>query len=127
MADALRYGSRSFLSLALGTAAGAVVTPLLLPWLPGRAFAMKGALAGAAASLMIPFAFYAGRLELLSWTLIVIALSSFLAMNFTGSSTFTSLSGVKKEMREAVPFQVIAGSLGLIMWLVALFTGGGAA
>ncbi len=77
--------------------------------------------------MLIPFVFFARGMELVSWTLITISLSSFLAMNFTGSSTFTSLSGVKKEMREAVPYQVTAGSLGLIMWLVALFTRGGAA
>lgn len=124
--DALRYGSRAFLSLVLGTAAGAVAAPVLLPWIPGRAFSIKGALTGAAAAMVIPFVFYARGVELVSWTLITISLSSFLAMNFTGSSTFTSLSGVKKEMKEAVPFQVTAGSLGLVMWLVALFTRGGA-
>ncbi len=123
--DALHYGSRSLLALTLGTAAGAVVAPLLLPWLPGRAFALKGAITGAAAAFLFPLIVMTGRLELLAWTLVTIALSSFLAMNFTGSSTYTSLSGVKKEMREAVPFQITAVSIGLVLWLTSLFTGGG--
>jgi acetyl-CoA decarbonylase/synthase complex subunit gamma len=38
-------------------------------------------------------------------------------MNFTGASTYTSLSGVKKEMRVAVPLQVIAASAGILLWL----------
>ena len=125
LADAWHYGSHSFLALILGTAAGAVMAPLLLPWLPGRAFAMKGAFTGAAAALLIPFFIFATGLELSAWTLITISLSSYLTMNFTGSSTYTSLSGVKKEMREAVPFQITAVSVGLILWLAALFTAGG--
>ena len=125
LTDAWYFGSHSFLALLLGTAAGAVMAPILLPWLPGRAFAMKGAFTGAAAALLLPFVIISRGLELSAWVLITIALSSFLAMNFTGSSTYTSLSGVKKEMREAVPFQITAGSMGLILWLAALFTGFG--
>jgi acetyl-CoA decarbonylase/synthase complex subunit gamma len=49
-----------------------------------------------------------------------------MAMNFTGSSTYTSLSGVKKEMGRAVPIQIGMGSMGLALWIVSLFvnTGG---
>jgi acetyl-CoA decarbonylase/synthase complex subunit gamma len=38
-------------------------------------------------------------------------------MNFTGASTYTSLSGVKKEMRWAVPLEIGAGGIGLVLWL----------
>jgi hypothetical protein len=58
-----------------------------------------------------------GYLETAAWFLIILAISTFLAMNFTGSSTYTSLSGVKKEMRWAVPSQIGAGILGLGLWL----------
>jgi len=125
--DALHYGSRSLLALVLGTVAGAVAAPVLLPWIPGRAFALKGVFTGAAAALLLPFFNFTTGLELSGWTLVIVSLSSFLAMNFTGSSTYTSLSGVKKEMREAVPFQIMAGSAGLVLWLVSLFTGTGGA
>lgn len=122
--NALQYGPHSLLALALGTVAGAVAAPLLLPWLPGRSFALKGAVAGAAAALMFPVFVYAKGFELAAWTLVIISLASFFTMNFTGSSTYTSLSGVKKEMREAVPFQITAASGALVLWLIALFTGG---
>jgi acetyl-CoA decarbonylase/synthase complex subunit gamma len=56
--------------------------------------------------------------ELVSWFLIITAISSFLAMNFTGSSTFTSLSGVRKEMKIFVPLQISFASIGLILQLV---------
>jgi acetyl-CoA decarbonylase/synthase complex subunit gamma len=42
-------------------------------------------------------------------------------MNFTGASTYTSLSGVKKEMRIAVPLQLTAAIIGAGMWMVSRF------
>ena len=42
-------------------------------------------------------------------------------MNFTGASPYTSLSGVKKEMRWALPLQVGAGVLGLGLWIGSQF------
>ena len=48
------------------------------------------------------------------------AIAAYLAMNFTGASTYTSLSGVKKEMRWAVPVEISAGALGLGLWIWAL-------
>ena len=63
----------------------------------------------------------AGVLEIYAWLLLIPALSTYLAMNFTGCSTFTSLSGVKKEMRWAVPFQVAGATLGLVLWFTSFF------
>jgi hypothetical protein len=42
-------------------------------------------------------------------------------MNFTGSSTFTSPSGVEKEMRRFIPVQGIAALLAGIVWLAGGF------
>jgi hypothetical protein len=42
-------------------------------------------------------------------------------MNFTGSSTFTSPSGVEKEMRLAIPAQLAAVVLALALWLWTAF------
>ena len=84
---------------------GACITPLLLPYLPGRAFSLKGALVGAVFSGL----FVAITTAPVSYAIFIvgvgITVSSFLAMNFTGASTFTSLSGVKREMRFALPLQ----------------------
>ncbi len=103
--------------------AGAVLTPLFLPWLPGRAFALKGLIPGALVTLALTvfrgsvLDTRAGSIETAAWFFIIVAISTFLAMNFTGSSTYTSLSGVKKEMRWAVPSQIGAGILGLGLWI----------
>ncbi len=99
---------------------GAILTPLLLPFLPGRAFALKGLSLGLAGVLLLLF-FHgrADRLEAAAWVLIVPALAAYLAMNFTGASTYTSLSGVRKEMRWAVPLEIGAGALGIVLWVGA--------
>jgi acetyl-CoA decarbonylase/synthase complex subunit gamma len=64
-------------------------------------------------------AFWPGRLEALAWFFLVPACTAYLAMNFTGASTYTSLSGVKKEMRMALPLEIRAGVAGLVFWLVS--------
>ena len=48
-------------------------------------------------------------------------ISSFLAMNFTGASTFTSLAGVKKEMKTAVPIQIVCGVIAAILTVLNNF------
>jgi acetyl-CoA decarbonylase/synthase complex subunit gamma len=47
-------------------------------------------------------------------------MASFLAMNFTGASTFTSLSGVVKEMKIALPLQIISAGLGILVLILTL-------
>ncbi len=104
-----------------------VLTPVLLPWLPGRSFSVKGFWVGLA--FIVSACGYAwfnpGLFENwadeLSWLLIGPAVASFIAMNFTGSSTYTSLSGVRKEMRQAVPIQAVCAVLGLGLWLASQF------
>ena len=59
--------------------------------------------------------------EKISWFLMMSSLSSFIAMNFTGGSTYTSLTGVKIEMRYAVPLQIAGFALGFIAWIIMRF------
>lgn len=108
------------LMAAAGAAAvlgGAVAFPLLLPWLPTKDFSTKGFFLGLV--LILPFS-----LDLLlrhghSWQTAVNALAillafppvtAFLALNFTGSTPFTSRSGVKHEIYSYIPY--MAGLLG---------------
>jgi hypothetical protein len=42
-------------------------------------------------------------------------------MNFTGSTPYTSPSGVEKEMRKAMPLQALAGLVSIILWIGAAF------
>ena len=103
--------------------AGGLVTPALLPWLPGRMFALKGAEVGALAAIatLVPLAWAFSALRLAAHALFMVAGSSFIAMNYTGTSTFTSLSGVKKEMRSALPWQVGAAAMAAVLWIAGGF------
>ena len=103
--------------------AGAVVTPLLLPWLPFRQFWLKGIIMGSLVSLLPLFVYWQSmssfeKLAIFLWTS---GCSSYLAMNFTGSTPFTSLSGVAKEMHRGLVFQIGSVVLALIFWTVGPF------
>jgi hypothetical protein len=103
--------------------AGAIATPLLLPWLPFRQFWLKGAIMGSLASLLLLFVGWqsVGSIEKIAIFLWTIGCSAYLAMNFTGSTPFTSLSGVTKEMRRGLVFQISSAVLAIIFWMAGPF------
>lgn len=112
----------------VGYLAGAGVVPALLPWLPGRSFSAKGAWIGLA--LAAGVAVYAWETSggvfgnwpgVAAWVVMIPAVASFMAMNFTGASTYTSLSGVRREMRIALPLQIGFASVGVVLWFVGRF------
>jgi hypothetical protein len=118
-------GLMALAAYAAGILGGALAAPILLPWIPGRAFALKGTLTGIAAGLAVAMTFR----NSLSWVeatalvFFTIAISSYLAMNFTGSTPYTSPSGVEKEMRRAIPLQAATALIAVVAWVSAAFTG----
>jgi acetyl-CoA decarbonylase/synthase complex subunit gamma len=123
----LNDGLFAVLNLLGALLAGAVLTPILLPWLPGRAFSQKGLVMGLITTLFITLfgVFYLNirqdYMNILAWFFLTPALSAYLAMNFTGASTYTSLSGVRKEMQWAVPLEIVGGMAGLTLWVGSRF------
>ena len=102
---------------------GAVLAPALLPYIPGRALAWKGCLLGMVLTFILLASFYSNASWLLksSYLLTIPAIASFLSLNFTGSTTYTSLSGVVKEMGVALPVMIISASLGTVALIVSFF------
>lgn len=100
---------------------GSVVTPMLLPWIPGRSFAWKGWLLGVLFAAAIAHFFATGTIMKITYLLILPPISSYLAVNFTGTSTYTSLSGVVKELKIALPLLIISISLGIAFRIYYLF------
>jgi hypothetical protein len=101
---------------------GTVFTPLLLPIIPGKAFSWKGWLLGliwAVLALWL-FGWFSSGFWLLAagYLLLLPSISAYLAMNFTGSSTFTSPSGVVKEMKIALPFLIGSSIVGAVLVLI---------
>jgi hypothetical protein len=98
---------------------GAVITPLLLPWIPFRQFWLKGLVMGSlgAGVFMVSGPQLSGVSESIAIVLWIGCCSSYLAMNFTGSTPFTSLSGVEKEMRKGLLFQIVSAAFVLLLWV----------
>jgi len=103
--------------IAAGYFAGLVLTPLLLPYIPTQNFSFKGLIIGVVISalLFLTHSLGGNLLVKLAAIFFISGFSSFLAMNFTGASTFTSLAGVKKEMKIAVPIQIVSVVIAAIL------------
>jgi hypothetical protein len=121
------FGLPDFLAYSAAVLAGSVVTPILLPFIPGRAFSFKGWLLGAISTAFAAYIFgwFAPPFLLLGigYMLALPALSAFLAMNFTGATTYTSFSGVIKEMKIAVPAIILSLVAGVVLILIKTFIG----
>jgi hypothetical protein len=120
---ALNRGTVLVYATLTAIVAGAIATPLLLPWLPFRQFWLKGAIMGSIASfLLLFFAWQSmGSIDKVAIFLWICGCSAFLAMNFTGSTPFTSLSGVVLEMRRGLVFQIATVVLAFLCWMVGPF------
>ena len=122
-----RLGTWSALLFLATWIGSTVLTPALLPWLPGRAFAVKGAWVGLALLLAVAgcgwygYGRFDGWLSAAAWALLIPAAASFMAMNFTGASTYTSLSGVRREVRLAAPVQAACAVVGAALWVIGRF------
>lgn len=116
-------GGPAILKVFLAYISGIVITPMFLPYIPGRRFSIKGFYVGAMVFLILLILKFTGNnvFEILSSFLVITAISSFLAMNFTGSSTYTSLSGVKKEMKVSFPIQIGFAFIGIVLQVVGEF------
>lgn len=106
------------LALGLGSVfAGSFLFPLLLPLLPLRAFSARGWYLGAGLTALL---LHVGRLaagmdpfRLAACYLFFPAASAFMALSFTGATTFTSQAGVRREIRRALPFAIASVLLAL--------------
>ncbi len=111
-----------FLVLGLiSVLAGALFTPLLLPFIPFRSFAIKGWIIGLLSIFLLIKMIPLGppTIFLVSFTYIFFPLaSSYIALQFTGSTTFTGMSGVKKELRIAIPTYFVFSALSLVLLIL---------
>jgi hypothetical protein len=106
--------------------AGAVLFPILLPWLPTHEFSTKGFVLGLLVAAPFALAAYLGSsgaawwLRLagaLAYLLAMPPLTAFLALNFTGSTTYTSRTGVRREIFAYVPVMAVLFGAGVVLIL----------
>jgi hypothetical protein len=106
----------------LAVLTGALVTPVLLPFVPFRSFAIKGWITGVLSVFVATR--YLGMTGIQDPVLLAVAyllfpsLSSYIALQFTGSTTFTGMSGVKKELKIGIPLYIGAASISLILVVI---------
>ena len=127
-AVALRFlaGLPAALAALAAVLAGTVLFPVLLPFIPTRDFSTKGFILGGVVAL--PFALvYGENATLPVWAraaaviatfLIIPAVTAYLALNFTGSTTFTSRTGVRKEIFRYVPVMALMAGAGTILGIL---------
>jgi hypothetical protein len=115
------------------TAALAVVTiyltaevlfPALLPFIPTREFSTKGFLLGLLAAVPFSLAAFVGHPNTPMWLRVAGALVyllvmppavAFLALMFTGSTTFTSRTGVRREIFAYTPLMAWTFGVGILL------------
>ena len=131
----LLAGREASLAVVAALLAGAVLFPLLLPWLPTRDFSSKGYILGFLAVLPAALASYrAGPAGV--WTTILSpiglllglpSVTAYLALNFTGATPLTSPSMVRREMSRYIPIMaltVVLGALLIVAAAIGRWTGG---
>jgi len=94
---------------------GTLLFPALLPVLPFKAFAVKGAVLGLLWNFGAAFALGAGVPETVAFVLIATSVVSFIAMNFTGASTYTNLTGATLEVQIGMPLMAAASIVGAVI------------
>lgn len=102
---------------------GGFLVPIMLPIIPFNSFALKGAILGmiwsaAVTQLNNIFLFGSAMKVIIGNTLLLTSIITMLALNFTGATTYTSFSGVKKETLWTVPIITLASLLGLILLII---------
>ncbi|MFH0977145.1 MAG: mercury methylation corrinoid protein HgcA [Spirochaetota bacterium] len=101
---------------------GAFIAPVLLPFIPFRSFAIKGIITGLTAAIPLvyfsPVFGYDSGFVKVSAVLLAATLSSYLALQFTGATTFTGISGVKKELKLALPLYIAGIAISVILIVI---------
>ena len=101
------------LPLLGAVAVGTLLLPALLPYVPFRAFSLKGALLGALWGIAVSLVVRASLPGAAALTLMAMPIAAFLSMNFTGSSTFTSQPGAALEVKRGLIPMISSLTIGL--------------
>jgi hypothetical protein len=120
------------LAAATSVLAGTVLFPTLLPLLPTHNFSTRGFILGLLVALPFALAVFVRNPDWAPWQkagqalgylLSMPAVTAFLALNFTGSTPFTSRTGVRREIFAYIPAMAWTFGLGVLMVLVLGFVG----
>lgn len=121
-------GSAIFLcALCVALLSSTFAPALLLPCIPGKMFSVKGGITGAVFSAIFVAAVHGSITPLTAASIVLMstAFSSFVFMNYTGTTTFTSLTGVRREISVSVVPQAMILLAGAALQIIDFFHKGG--
>lgn len=107
---------------------GVILFPILMPWIPSRDFSSRGIILGIMTALPFVLLTFSSLRDGPSWKTLIIPtaylltlspVTAYLALNFTGSTPFTSKTGVKREMKIYLPVMGIMMAIGIICFIIA--------
>ncbi len=106
--------------------AGTVLFPVLLPYIPTQDFSTKGLILGLIVAIPFAISFgtnpalpgWADAAGALTALLIIPAVVAYSALNFTGCTTFTSRTGVKKEIFRYTPIMALMAGTGVLIGII---------
>lgn len=110
--------------------AGLMVFPILIPWIPTPNFSTKGFLLGSIIAVPFFLVVLLGDPAAIWWKklgwafpylLIVPSLISFITLNYTGATPFTSKSGVRREIYAYFPAMFWMFSVGALIGMIFRF------
>lgn len=122
--ETLKISALNSLPYFVALMIGAFLVPVMLPIIPFRSFAFKGATLGLIWSVIVvklhdSFLFSGDVFVQFGNSILLTCIISFISLNFTGSTTYTSFSGVEKETKRTF----LVGGIGLLIGIVFLVIG----
>jgi hypothetical protein len=117
-------GLAAALAVLAAVFAGTALFPALLPYIPVKDFSAKGLILGLIVAL--PFAYFVftktgpvwlNALAAIGYLLAMPPVTAYLALNFTGASTFTSRTGVRKETYRYIPPMAVLFVVGALIFI----------
>lgn len=125
LSSVLKYGFIQSVPFLIGLIISAIVFPIILPILPFRSFSLNGFILSLILSLVIIVlrtSLYLGinQVYILGYLMLLNAMMVNVSLSFTGSTNFTSFSGVVKETLWTLPSCIIISLFGLTLAIVSL-------
>jgi hypothetical protein len=103
------------------TIAISIFYPVLFPWLPGNRFAIKALGLATLFSLCVIYVFLRGAISLplmFFYISYIFGTSVFFALSYTGNSSISNYSKVRKEIAHFLPLSVLFYAMAIMFYLV---------
>ena len=126
------YFAGGWLSSAAAIASiltGVVLFPVMLPFIPTREFSSKGFLLGGIVALTFALVYIFQNIDTSWWRQVGGALTymlamppvtAFIALNFTGSTPITSVTGVRREIYRYIRWMAGLFASGIVLFIVLM-------